>query len=92
MQVAKKQIGKLYKQFDCDDSQINNKTEDRLGPHAETRVLTTNQKNMIAYYVVDIFVRMFQGLVEGLIGVSMSLTMLYSRIDFFFFIICPPGI
>ena len=37
------------------------------------------------------FVRMLQGLVEGLIGVSMSLTLLSSRLDFFFFIICPLG-
>ena len=32
------------------------------------------------------FVRMLQGLVQGLIGVSMSLTLLSSRLDFFFFI------
>ena len=34
-----------------------------------------------------IFVRMLQGLVEGLIIVSMS----FSRLDFFFVICCPPS-
>ena len=37
------------------------------------------------------FVRMLQGLVEGLISVSMSLTLLSSRLDFFFVIRCPPS-
>ena len=34
---------------------------------------------------------MLQGLVEGLVDVSMSLTKLSSRLDFFFFIIYLPG-
>ena len=40
---------------------------------------------------VNIFVRMLQGLVEGLVDVSMSLTKLSSRLDFFFFIVYLPG-
>ena len=39
----------------------------------------------------NIFVRMLQGLVEGLVDVSMSLTKLSSRLDFFFFIVYLPG-
>ena len=39
----------------------------------------------------NIFVRMLLGLVEGLIGVSMSLRMHSSRLDFFFFVIRPPN-
>ena len=35
--------------------------------------------------------RMLHGLVEGLIDVSMSLTKLSSRLDFFFFIVYLPG-
>ena len=34
---------------------------------------------------------MLQGLVEGLISVSMSLILLSSRLDFFFVIRCPPS-
>ena len=34
---------------------------------------------------------MLQGLVEGVIGVPMSLMMFSSSLDFFFFGICPPG-
>ena len=37
------------------------------------------------------FVRMLQGLVEGLVDVSMSLTKLSSRLDFFFFIVYLPS-
>ena len=37
------------------------------------------------------FVRMLQGLVEGLIGVSMSMIRLSLRLGFFFFAVCPPG-
>ena len=37
------------------------------------------------------FMRMLQGLVERLISVSISLTLLSSRLDFFFVILCPPG-
>ena len=37
------------------------------------------------------FVRMLQGLVEGLISVSMSLILLSSGLDFFFVIRCPPS-
>ena len=38
-----------------------------------------------------IFVRMLQGLVERLVDVSMSLTKISSRLDFFFFIVYLPG-
>ena len=44
-----------------------------------------------ANYFCHSFVRMLQGLVEGLISVSMSLTLLSSRLDFLLFIICPLG-
>ena len=37
------------------------------------------------------FVRMLQGLVEGLISVSMSLILLSSRLDFFFVIRYTPS-
>ena len=47
------------------------------------------ENEIINEWNVSTFVRMLKGFVGGLIGVSMSLTKLSSRLDFFFIIYLP---